>query len=349
MAASIVATSPATRRLAAIATALPTGFRLCGIADDVPRPVPGGLRTSSTSPCGEERDVARDLAKDAATTPEGAGGGRRPVAQRVPRNVRHPESQPRGERLEHGGPLLAQRRERPDGAAELHDPRLLERARERRPARGRVASSHPAALRPNVTGAAGCNERPARLPGGRVPSRELRGAVRRPVDGRENGGTGLLQPQHHRRVHDVLARGAPVHEAGRGRIGPGDDGRQLLHQRDDRRAGARGACRECRAIEFLRGGSGPDGVRRRWPGSRLPRPAPPRAPPPHPAGAAGAPRPTAPRLPPHRRRGTAERPSQPPRPAADERVRHRRTPSRGAHPPAGRCPARTARPPRCAR
>ena len=127
--------------------------------------------------------------------------------------------------------LVVERGERADGTAELQHQRLLAqapqplaRARQRRGVTGQLESEwhRQGMLQPGSPDRGG----PAMAAGERGEA--LDGVVEiddQRIDRR-------AQVEHERSVDDVLATGAPVHPAGRGRVGLGDLGAERLDQRD---------------------------------------------------------------------------------------------------------------------
>ncbi len=195
----------------------------------------------------QQRDVARDLSAGAGEDREGGGDLRQPVAVGVPRCVRRRQIEQRREPVGHRQAVLAERRERPGGAAELQRQRLLAqpaqalaRARQGR----RVARElEPERHRQRVL------QRGARHRGGAAMAAGDRGEA---VDGAVEVGDQRVdagaQLEHQRAVDQVLGAGAPVHEAGGIGVGLGDLFGERRHQRRRDVAGAGGGLAQRREI-----------------------------------------------------------------------------------------------------
>ena len=221
IAASIVATSPGACTAAATASADATGLRLCGIDDDPPRPGAAGSATSPTSVCASSAMSRPILPSDAARQAQRAGDGRRAAAFAVPGHLGHAQAETCGQGVGHGRSRSAQARQRARGAAKLQIARIRRGPRPGAPARASSALDPPRGLRHRTSwawpAAARCGRRSAwrrdaraRAAAAAAATAERRQDRRRPR---------RPQLQHERRVHHVLAGGAPVHVPGRVRIG----------------------------------------------------------------------------------------------------------------------------------
>ncbi len=200
----------------------------------------------------QQHDVGRELRDAAARDCEGrrARGQARTVG--MPRRVGRPQSELAGECERDGTALRAQRRERSDGAAELHDEGVVARgaqrderlAERREPHRALVAEGE--RQRVLEVGAAGHHVVAVdRSPLGERAdhAREIRFEERERV----------AHLEHERRVHDVLRGRAPVHvRAGFGAREPDE----FLRQRDDGVADIFRPRDDRGAIEFGRARSG---------------------------------------------------------------------------------------------
>ena len=144
IAASSVAACCGARVAAAIATIAATGLRLCGIAEEVPRPALARLGDFADLALRQQRQVAADLAERAAEHGDGAAERDPGVALRMPGAGRHRQAELLADPPRHRRPLVAERGERADGAAELQ----LQRRRARRRAAARGSAPAAPASRP---------------------------------------------------------------------------------------------------------------------------------------------------------------------------------------------------------
>ena len=134
IAASSVAAWCGARVAAAMATIAATGLRLCGIAEEVPRPAWRASATSPTSPCASSarsRPILPSAPQSTATPQPSATQASRCACQ-APAGTA--QAEPRADPPRDRRPLVAERGQRADRAAELQLQRRRARRAQPRPA-----------------------------------------------------------------------------------------------------------------------------------------------------------------------------------------------------------------------
>ena len=104
---------------AASAVAAATGLRLCGMVEEPPRPSPDGSNASADIGLHQQRHVARDLAACAGKDRETRSRVRDAVAMGMPGRIRQRQLKHGCEFFRDQKAVVAERRQRAGGAAEL--------------------------------------------------------------------------------------------------------------------------------------------------------------------------------------------------------------------------------------
>ena len=245
-AASRVATRLGATVAAESAAAAPTGLRLCGIVEEPPRPGAAGSNASPTSVCIISVTSRAILPQVPARMPKHGGDLGEAVAVGVPGRVGQRQVEQRGEPLGDAEAVLAQRGQRARGAAELQRQRFaaqpqqpLARAPQRRGIAGKL---EPERHRQRVL-----HQRARDRERAAVASGERDEALDRDIEIGQQRVDRRAKLQHQRGVDDILAGGAPMHEAGGFAVARGDRLRERVDHGDGEVAGRAPAPRPERA------------------------------------------------------------------------------------------------------
>ena len=231
--------SPGMRCDAARTVAQVTGLRFCGMVEEPPRPSPEGSASSAISVCACRQISRAILPSVPVQRPRAAAISTmrsRWVCQGIAGRVKCSCSD---NAFATAGP-------RPERAASVPTAppnctaRLRVRNSDRRERWRRIASSHPATIKPNVVGRACCIHVRAATGVARYLSARIARVADRRARSWSTSSKRAAYLQHHAGIHRVLAGGAPVNEARGIFVLAGDDGGEVFDERNSDVAGKRG-------------------------------------------------------------------------------------------------------------
>ena len=251
IAASIVPTSPGTRVAAESTAAHATGFRLCGIVEEPPRPFSAGSKTSATSVCDKSEMSFAIFPSVPTSNPRVVSNLGDAIAMRMPGNFGERQFQLLSEMLGDFIALFIQRRERSDGASELQHQAA------------RLGFAQPLAMpidrvEPPGNLRAECRRQRVLHPcapdhyGRAMFGRKLGEFFRKCFNVGRDASQRTAQLQNEPGVDNVLARRSPMHIAGSFRVIFRDERGQRFDDRNGDVAGRFRTARQCIEIEERR-------------------------------------------------------------------------------------------------